>query len=235
MPEGWTPARFNHEETGFALHGQHERASCASCHVGGDFKRALAATCAACHQEPHAQEFGNQCKSCHNETSWSPLFAVDAHRKNAFPLVGRHASLPCTECHFERREIGFTRVTLPCIDCHRTDQVKASQTNIDHIRGNLSPDCRGCHSPVSWRNGFFPEHQLCFPIRTGSHAPIKCAECHLKNALAGIVPVVNKCNQVQAFCIECHTHSLDVEIKNHVGIQGFQFVDNKCIECHRPL
>ena len=71
---GWTRVTFNHERTGFPLEGHHLRADCRSCHVSGDFKVPVPASCAACHRDVHTGEFGNHCGSCHDALDWNSRF-----------------------------------------------------------------------------------------------------------------------------------------------------------------
>ncbi|HEY1099431.1 MAG TPA: cytochrome c3 family protein, partial [Myxococcota bacterium] len=143
-PDGWLPARFAHDKTGFALVGRHDGVACASCH-DADYTTKVPTSCAGCHQDVHGGELGAQCRSCHDERSFQPLFNVDAHRRTNFPLIGRHAAVRCEQCHVEKRERTFSRVTLPCTACHAAAATRASTTTVNH-RGFV--DCRECHLPT---------------------------------------------------------------------------------------
>ena len=141
-PSGWSPAKFAHDKTGFPLQGRHVTVACGSCHRR-DWQDPVPQSCAGCHTDPHTQEFGMLCRSCHTEADWQPLFLVDAHRRTNFPLSGRHATLPCEECHVEKRDRTFTRVTVACATCHARDAARATTTTLDHRL--LPATCQSCH------------------------------------------------------------------------------------------
>ena len=230
-PTAWTPSKFAHERTGFVLTGRHATNRCVTCH-GNDTKRSLPATCAACHQDPHAQEFGLMCNSCHTTDSFGgPAFPVDAHRRSNFPLSGRHAGLPCDGCHVERRERTFTRAALDCISCHRNDAARASLTTIDHARAPIAgASCLACHVPAAFAPARFPQHEVCFPLARGSHAPVRCTECH--TGLGGRT-FNGSCVGVPVLCATCHVHAAEVENPRHSNVPGYEFKSEKCAGCHR--
>ena len=120
MVEGWEKVRFNHDPTGFPLRGAHVDVTCNGCHSQG-FDKPVADTCSGCHRDRHASEFGLHCEGCHDEKSWRPLFNADAHRSTNFPLVGRHALIPCTECHGNVRDRVFAQAAVRCDACHEAD------------------------------------------------------------------------------------------------------------------
>lgn len=230
-PDGWLTAKFAHERTGFALSGKHAVTRCASCH-GNDQKRPLPATCIGCHRDPHAQEFGLMCSACHTTQIFAgPTFPVDAHRRTNFPLTGRHAALPCDQCHVERRERTFTRAALDCLACHRLDSIRASQVTVNHgIPPFSNKGCNTCHVPVTFAPARFPEHEKCFPLSRGVHAPIRCAECHTN--LAGAI-ANGSCRGIPVLCAQCHAHDAEVEDPRHVNVPGYEHKSEKCAGCHR--
>jgi hypothetical protein len=227
--ETWRGAPFAHERTQFPLTGQHVTVRCASCH-GADTQRAQPTTCAGCHVDPHQQQFGLQCESCHSTSSFSaPRFAVDAHRASSFPLTGRHAALPCDECHVEKRDRTFSRAAVDCVSCHQKDAAAASLTTVDHgVRPFAGSSCRGCHVPTRFSPAQFAAHDACFPVSTGSHARVRCAECHA--GLAG-ARFTGRCSTVPFFCTQCH--EANAETARHADVPGFEFKDPKCYACHR--
>lgn len=228
---GWTPASFAHERTGFALTGKHAHARCASCH-GSDVTRPLAPSCQGCHQDPHAMEFGLLCGACHTtDTFRGPAFPVDAHRRTGFPLTGRHAILPCDECHTEKREQAFTRVALDCASCHAKDALGASLVTVDHARPPFAGvSCANCHVPQSFWPARFPQHEPCFPLASGTHAKIQCNECHAN--LPG-ARFTGTCKGVPVLCTTCHAHAADIENDRHAKVPGYEFKNVKCAACHR--
>jgi hypothetical protein len=232
VPSGWTPARFVHERTSFPLLGKHVGARCGACH-GASFDRPVPQSCAGCHADPHAQEFGLQCRACHSEDGFrAPPFAIDAHRRTGFPLVGRHGALPCDECHIEKRERTFTRVTVDCVSCHRGDAQRASASTIQHTRPPFSTTCKGCHEPVAFTPARYPEHDRCFPIASGKHQQVSCRACHGERALAGARPD-GDCVGITARCAQCHDHRKDVEDDHHEDVLGYTHQSERCVACHR--
>ena len=98
----WSEGRFDHDTAAFALTGSHLGVSCDQCHADGF--RGVPRECAGCHgpagMEAHG-DFG-ACESCHQPTGFVP--ALFDHADVSFPLVGRHATLPCQECHAQQVE-----------------------------------------------------------------------------------------------------------------------------------
>jgi len=226
--DGWAPARFGHDRTGFPLEGAHQRAPCVSCHTVS-FEQRLSTSCAGCHQDVHQQEFGLQCNGCHTETSWRPLFTVDAHRRTGFPLTGRHALLPCEECHQAKRDARYTRNARDCASCHEPDYQRASLLMLDHRRSGVSTDCRGCHQPTAFRPATYIPHEACFPLVRGAHRGIGCAQCH---AQSGGLVADGRCDTGTADCRSCHTHQCDAMGPVHEGVAGYDCQSPKCIGCH---
>lgn len=237
VEESWAQAKFAHERTGFALSGRHAAARCASCHAN-DFERPLPATCVGCHVDPHASEFGMTCAACHSTLGFEgPKFPVDAHRRSNFPLNGRHAALPCDECHVEKRDKTFTRAAIDCVACHANDARAASLVTVNHQQAPIAgASCRSCHTPAAFKPATFPQHDRCFPISKGIHAPFTCVECHASLPLAGSV-ANGACNGPPVICTSCHDHRQEVEDPRHLGIAvpvaGYEFKSEKCAGCHQ--
>lgn len=171
------------------------------------------------------------CRSCHSEASWQPLFLVDAHRRAQFPLSGRHATLPCEECHVEKRDRTFTRTALGCVDCHRGDVARASSTTIDHRA--LGTTCQSCHVPTAFVPARLPPHEACFPLAGTIHAPVRCAECHVSRALVG-ARLTGACRSLVR-CADCHEHAKDRTDRQHRGVVGYAHASDKCAACHRAV
>jgi hypothetical protein len=228
-PKSWTPAKFAHERTGFPLVGSHARARCRACH-GEDFDRPVARTCASCHVDVHAQQFGTMCKGCHTSFSWQPRFDAFAHRASNFPLTGRHAFLPCEECHVSRRDLTFNRNAIACDACHLDDYQRARLTTVDHRGSRFSLSCRECHQPTRFEAAGFPAHDDCFDLTRSVHSFVKCADCH--SPLAGLAGR-GTCNTRTVQCASCHEHRCEEMDDEHDEIAGYGCQSNKCYECHR--
>lgn len=226
---GWRPVTFDHSKTGFPLEGRHLTASCGACHVGSrDFKEPLPTSCSACHQDVHTGEFGTRCGNCHDARDWSSRFDADAHQRTNFPLTGRHAAIPCEECHLEQRDRRFTRATLDCVACHQADYQRTALTGIDHVRAGFGTDCKSCHFTSQFKGALFPAHRACFQIDAGPHAGISCLGCH--TLFSGAPISIGTCSGDNFSCIQCHACSKMQGIHAQVG--GFQCKDRKCYECH---
>ncbi len=226
--DGWLPARFNHDRTGFALKGAHASADCARCH-GTDFMRAIPTTCSGCHQDPHGQVFGVMCQGCHREQTWRTEMDVTAHLWTNFPLTGRHGALACTECHQDRRDRGYRQPTVQCTDCHQNDYLRTPVYSIDHVASRLSTDCRRCHQPTSFRPATLLQHEPCYPILQGSHRGVTCRECH--NSLVG-TRVDHTCSTRNQTCKDCHAHQCDISNAQHQDVAGYECESLKCAGCH---
>ena len=227
---GWDEVRFPHERTGFPLAGRHARVDCKGCHPTS-FKARVPDRCAACHRDRHAGEFGQRCEGCHNEESWRTTFSADAHRATNFPLSGRHALIPCVECHPQARDRGFSRAQVACVACHQADYDRTAAGSIDHARSGFTTECRGCHSSTRWRPARFPQHDRCFRIVDGPHAGIRCVGCH---TTIPSVPMLGACASNTAACTSCHTHAKAQTDAIHAAhnVAGYDYKDAKCYLCH---
>jgi hypothetical protein len=96
-------AQFNHELTEFPLTGSHASLVCGNCHTAGKAYRKTGTACIDCHQkeEPHGGKLGRDCASCHGATRWREVHFD--HSKTHYPLLDKHAEVPCAGCHFENR------------------------------------------------------------------------------------------------------------------------------------
>lgn len=226
----WSDVRFNHERTGFPLNGTHAEITCRACHRE-KFDARIPDTCAGCHRDRHASEFGLHCEGCHDEKSWrAALFASNGHRGTGFPLTGRHAAIPCQECHGNVRDRTFDRAPLPCVGCHRADFIGTKLKSIDHVAAQFDVDCQGCHNAISFFPARFSAHDLCFEVSAGSHRSIRCQQCH--TSVAGLT-LTGTCNTQTATCSNCHTHDCARSDSQHTKVMGYACVNQKCYQCHQ--
>jgi hypothetical protein len=212
---GWSGSAFQH--TIFPLTGGHAGASCAQCHTGGAFK-GTSTSCASCHEDDYdattspdhvAAGFSLQCAQCHTTAPGWP--AVFDHSK--FPLTGGHAGLGCTQCH----PLGKYKDTpTSCAACHQNDY--NATTNPNHTAAGFSKSCQQCHSTYAWVPAAF-NHS--FPIDSGKHKKLSCAECH-------VVPG----NTTIFSCIACHAHEPRVTDGKHVNVAGYAYDSAACLACH---
>ncbi len=231
----WSQVRFNHDKTGFPLKGKHARVDCRGCH-SADFEQPVPRQCAACHRDAHTQDLGAHCEACHDETTWKSPFNADAHRRSNFPLVGGHAVIPCQECHVESRDRRFARPTVTCSMCHANDLVRTSGTAVDHVALGFTQDCQRCHGAFAFRPARFPDHDRCFLVSFGSHASLRCDECHATLTTAAMP---GTCNTRSVKCAECHEHrcsttgGMTETDRDHQGVAGYQCSSQRCADCHQ--
>jgi hypothetical protein len=226
----WTPVTFDHSRTGFPLEGRHLFASCRGCHGSSiTFREPVPTNCAACHRDVHTGEFGNRCASCHDARDWTSRFGPDAHRRTNFPLTGRHAAIPCEECHLDQRDRSFTRAAVDCLACHQLDYLRTVGTAVDHARAGFGTDCKSCHFPDRFKGGRFPAHERCFQIANGPHARIACLNCH--TSLAAVI-ATGTCSTNTADCVRCHLCTPTTQQHANPPVIAFQCKDRKCYECH---
>jgi hypothetical protein len=171
---------------------------------------------------------GARCDRCHDTGSWKEAsFGPEAHRRTNFPLTGRHAVIPCEQCHGDRRDRAFSRPTTACIACHQADYDRTAGAAIPHA-GTFQTDCRSCHSTWRFAPATWPAHDACFSIRSGPHAGIKCKDCHTTIPPVPAGPLT--CTAAPpAHCTGCHAHSNPTQ---HPSVPGYVWSDAKCYECH---
>ena len=222
----WHTVSFDHGNTGFPLRGRHKKVACDQCHE--DEKKAAQGAlegCRACHRDPHRGRLGEECADCHTEEGFDRTEKARArHNRTGFPLTGRHAALPCTECHQDVRDLGFGRTPTDCVACHKQDIPGPGESQMDHSA--LSRDCGGCHTPVSFQTAAYKGHDRCFPIGTISrHGSVACEKCH-----QGALPTPGEnCSGSGFSCTQCHTCLRD----RHRKVQGYECSERRCYECHR--
>jgi Cytochrome c7 and related cytochrome c len=185
-PEKWVTVHFNHDKaTKFPLRGQHAKTACDTCHTGTLYRDKLATTCVSCHKkdDPHKGQLGSQCQNCHKETGWRQKIVFD-HDVTRFPLIGRHAVIPCEDCH---RTASFKDTSRACASCHK-------DSNHD---GRLGANCGLCHNPNGWARWRFDHaSQARYPL-TGAHERLQCHACHTTRQAARVA--------APTACIGCHS------------------------------
>jgi hypothetical protein len=113
------------------------------------------------------------CRACHPEHRGRDADVIGLvpevfdHRETDYPLEGRHASVPCGDCH--ESEAKHREASHDCVACHRDD---------DPHGDAMADDCTECHSPAGWRaDARFDHDTTRFPLR-GAHAGVACLLCH---------------------------------------------------------
>ena len=208
---GWkkVPAgqQFDHSKTNFPLLGKHAEVDCVKCHADADFKKPVAfARCADCHMDAHGGQFAErqdhgECASCHTVDGWKPsLFDAKMHARSAYPLEGKHANVPCAECHIPAG--AATRYRIPfatCANCH-------SDAHGGQFAGApYNGRCEACHTVHGFKPSSFTiaEHQRSkFPLK-GSHLAVPCFQCHTTDLASNGTKIVPY-HFSNVACTSCH-------------------------------
>ena len=197
---------FDHgKATGFVLTAAHTKVACAGCHGEERNKLDKVArpfTCASCHTPKHGAQFGADCTSCHNETSFRDVASFDHRARTSFPLERRHAALPCAACHDQAKH--GVRLVAECRSCHG-----------DPHRGGAGSQCQDCHRPDVWLKVRFDHDRSEFPLK-GRHFITACNQCHKNNTWTG----------VRTECVGCHIAQRRA-VANHPAV-GFGCGDHGC-------
>jgi hypothetical protein len=137
-----------------------------SCHVGHLYRDKLSTTCVDCHQkdDKHKGSLGKDCVACHTEKDWKERAKFN-HDKTDYPLLGKHATVPCKDCH---KSVMFKEAPKACVACHRKD---------DKHKGSLGDSCEKCHNERDWKKTSFDHAKTDFPL-LGKHQKTECSACH---------------------------------------------------------
>ncbi len=174
--------RFYHEATNFPLEGGHAEAQCVDCHDPAVKYRDTPSACNSCHVEddPHDKFLGENCADCHIESDWKK---VDFdHSTTDYPLLGKHASAQCQDCHTDQT---FQKTPKVCNACHQDDD--------PHI-GFLGQVCSVCHNESSWKIVDFNHDSTKFGLR-GKHIETECSDCHQDQTYQNAPPDCYSCHK----------------------------------------
>lgn len=167
--KAWSAAQFDHDaKTSFPLAGKHKGLQCTDCHKDGQYTTPLQSNCAACHQKNdiHKGDLGQQCETCHAETSWKESL-FDHAKQTGVALPGKHRDASCLGCHRAGRF--KSKVPNLCVYCHVKD---------DAHKRMFGALCSNCHNEQSWQSTFtHVESMTRFPL-SGKHQNVKCEGCH---------------------------------------------------------
>lgn len=206
---------------GVSLTNGHAKVACKSCHDRGNLRApSRGERCVSCHQPVHTADFGNDCKSCHDEVRWLGLddaLGRRVHARTRYPLEGKHQSTPCKGCHQASvpRAQRFRGLEFDtCLDCHR-----------DVHRGQFAERdagaCEGCHD----LGGFTPTsfgveaHATTDLALLGAHEATPCGSCH-----TGARPRLDW-QLSQRECAECHENPHGTRFERELQAGG-------CASCH---
>ncbi len=215
-PFGFVPASFTvaaHRSARLPLTGAHAAVLCEDCHIRGDDGRRVFRfadlRCEACHRDRHGGQFaremtGRSCDACHSTTDWRPAEGPFGgsfdHATTRFPLVGRHASVKCGECHRVKKVGGFDVAQYKgtdtrCESCHE-------DRHVGQFALNGSTDCARCHQAEGWKKLLFDHNTQSTFALTGAHVRVMCRQCHPEERRGGTTFVRFK--PVPSTCESCH-------------------------------
>ncbi len=188
----WRNATFNHSS--FPLTGAHVALDCAACHAGNVF-RGTPSNCAACHIDDY------------NGTN------DPDHAAAGFPTT-------CQQCHntvsWRNANFSHAGIRSGCVQCHLADYNSTNDPN--HSAAGFPTNCEACHTTRSWDGAKF-NHP--FPITSGAHSNIACAQCHL-----------NPGNFRSFSCTSCHEHNQNDTDNDHDRVGGYVYQSQACYACH---
>jgi hypothetical protein len=229
-PADWAQATIDHHITTFPLVGKHQAVACQNCHVNNIFK-GTASGCFACHakDDVHQGDLGQNCVQCHTPLDWKQ--ATIDHAITAFPLVGKHLTVACADCH--KNDV-FKGTPKDCYTCHVKD---------DPHDGQLGSDCSLCHTPAGWLPANFDHATTGFAL-VGKHQSLSCAACHPNNQFKGTRSDCYGCHakddahggQFGTDCGTCHSPVGWLPANFDHAITGFPLVGKHasaaCTSCH---
>jgi len=207
----WPETAFDHvKASGFALSGAHESLQCTTCHENG-VEAPLGRECASCHDaDPHRGQLGTTCEQCHADTAWLMPIRFD-HGLASFPLLGKHSSLACTDCH---ASTAFHDAGAACSECHVAQ---------DPHQGTFTNTCATCHNPTGWDAWRFDHDRQTQFALTGAHRDVGCAACHRRplDAMSAAPDDCVSCHrrddphsgQFGADCGSCHSSDSFTELR----------------------
>jgi hypothetical protein len=255
-PNAFKPAsKFNHANARFKLLGKHTQVDCQKCHKvemteGKKFQQFRGiqySNCNNCHQDPHQNQFGQNCRQCHSEVSFQVVASIKNfdHNKTNFKLEGKHLNVNCKSCH----KSGYT-VPIKhdrCADCH------SDYHNSQFAKNGVSPDCRQCHSMAGFAVTSYTveQHSMgSFPLK-GGHMAIPCSDCHKKQEKWSFRNIGSECKDCHqdihqgiiqpkyypgATCTICHNENRWTDLAFDHSKTGFNLTGahtrQECRSCH---
>ncbi len=140
-------------------------------------------------------------------------FSTESHDKTNFPLIGRHRTVSCRECHLDGVLEGTPAACEACHWVRRQD---------DRHQLRLGIHCGDCHTPVSWKNvspNKWNHLSASGYSLDGVHKTLDCVDCHGGDGF----------RRFAIECFDCHEEELrEAREPDHVAA-GFP---TQCQLCH---
>jgi hypothetical protein len=140
-------------------------------------------------------------------------WSVESHDRTNFPLVGKHRTVSCNECHPDGV---FEGTPTACEVCHW------ERRQDDRYELRLGTYCADCHEPFTWKNvapnKWNHEATTGYPLE-GVHRTLDCVECHGERDFIG----------ASVDCFGCHENDYrESDNPDHIAA-GFSA---ECQLCH---
>lgn len=226
--------QFDHQKTGYPLHGAHAKLDCDKCHQPENFAYqvtqrtdqresflGLSDRCVSCHKDVHLAKLGTDCARCHTFEDWKQLVpnAPFDHAKTDYALKGKHSLLECKDCHTTEKMIDPIKFDA-CQDCHDDRHQGQLRDRADGGRCNACHDVYGFKRP----NYSIEDHrQSRFPLE-GGHRAVACNECHKPITINGQETVQLEFESLA--CQACH----ETPTEGHVS--DLEPASQACKHCH---
>ena len=264
---GWKgkELKFDHDkDSKYKLEGKHNTVKCVDCHkpqtkeaglMTATFRGLKYNLCADCHKDPHKNELGEKCLTCHTYSGWKGKEVKFDHDKDSkYHLEGKHKTVKCVECHKPRPQNAALATAILrglkyklCDDCHK-----------DPHKETLGEKCLSCHTYVGWKGKelkFDHDRDSKYHLE-GKHKTVKCVECHkplTKDAPLGTTvlrglkyKLCDDCHKdphkeaLGEKCLTCHTYvgwkgkglKFDHDKDSKYKLEG-KHKNVKCHECHK--
>jgi hypothetical protein len=217
--------QFDHSRTRYPLTGLHAQVDCQKCHTPGPdnkprYTGIAFGKCSDCHSDPHHGSFPQGCQECHNTGGWKRVSTQTVnerfdHSKTKYPLLGKHATVECSQCHAGgdfKKPLTFQK----CMDCHRPDPHKGQ-----FAKRTGGSECASCHTVDGFKPSTFTvkDHvATAYPLE-GGHAMVECSGCHLPKGKDTLFKIKFQ------HCTDCHT---DQHARQFEAAPYF----NGCERCH---
>jgi hypothetical protein len=134
-----------------------------------------------------------------------------SHDRTNFPLLGKHRSVPCGDCHLNGVIAGTPS------DCEACHWVRRQD---DPYKLYFGSHCADCHTPFDWKklkaNSWEHGQATGFPL-SGVHKTMDCAGCHPNNVF----------KSQPRDCYSCHREQYE-RAPNHVSAN----YSTDCRQCH---
>ena len=140
-------------------------------------------------------------------------WSADTHQSANFPLLGRHRTVPCRDCHLG---LVFQGTPKSCESCHW------ERRQDDRYQLRLGRHCEDCHDTFSWKNikpGQWSHVEASGYRLEGIHSTLDCVECHGTEGFTDAV----------ADCLNCHEKDLLAADDPDHSSAGFPV---QCLMCH---